>query len=266
VAWNQKQKGQATRFADKRVRQAMTLLTNRQRMVEEVMLGYGQVCTGPFSPLTKQADPNVKPWPYDPTRAKALLKEAGYEDRNGDGVIEGPNGTPFRFKLTYGSNNRLGERIALFLKDDFARAGIAMLPDPVDWPIMLRKLDERDFDAITLGWTGSPEGDIYQMFHSSQIADKGDDFMSYANAELDQVIDRARGTVDEQKRMPLWRQAHRIIHEDQPYTFLFDRLFLAFYDQRIKNIERSRIGLNYYGRYVMPIPWYVPKDQQKWSK
>lgn len=60
--------------------------------------------------------------------------------------------------------------------------------------------------------------------------------------------------------MPLWHQVHRILHEDQPYTFLFTRKTLVFFDGRIKNIQRTRLGLN-------PLQeWYVPQEQRKWSR
>jgi peptide/nickel transport system substrate-binding protein len=103
------------------------------------------------------------------------------------------------------------------------------------------------------------------MFHSSQIADQGDDFMNYKNEELDRVIDKARTTIDREKRMPLWHRAHQIIHEDQPYTFLVQRRNMGFMDNRIQNVGKSRLGLNYNNRYTMPIPWYVPKANQKWK-
>jgi peptide/nickel transport system substrate-binding protein len=109
------------------------------------------------------------------------------------------------------------------------------------------------------------EGDITQMFHSSQIADKGDNFMSYRSAELDKTIDAAKTTVDRDKRMPLWRKCHQILHEDQPYTFLLNQKALSFYDKRIKNIKPSKLGLNYVQLYVMPFPWYVPTAEQKYK-
>jgi peptide/nickel transport system substrate-binding protein len=266
IAWNQKRGGKPTRFADARVRKAMTMLTDRQRISDEVMLGYAKPAAGPFARQSKQYDPSIEPWPYSPDKARALLKEAGFEDRNGDGVLESAQGEPFRFKLSYPSASELYTRIVLFLKDTYAKAGIAMEPDPQDWPIIMKKMDQRDFDAISLAWTGGVETDIYQMFHSSQIKDGGDNFMSYDNPKLDEVIEHARSTVKEDQRMPLWREAHRILHEDQPYTFLINRKSLVFADARIKNIEPSKLGLNYVQRQVMPVPWFVPKDQQKWSK
>lgn len=266
IAWNQQKGGKPTIFADKLVRQAMTLLTDRERMIKELFLGYASVASGPFTPLAKQPSPNVKAWPYDVNKAKSLLKQAGFEDRNGDGLLERADGTPLKLKLTYNSKNQLSQRIALFLKDGYARVGVALEPDPTDWPIMLKKMDSRDFDAITLGWSGGIETDIFQMFHSSQIKDAGDNFMSYNNPELDKYMEQARSTIDEATRMPLWHKCHEILHEDQPYTFLIDRKGLVFLDKRIVNVGPSKLGLNYAQRYVMPIPWYVPIAKQKWGK
>ena len=267
VAWNQKRNGKPTPFADKRVRQAMTMLTDRQRICSEVFLGYAYPVSGPFFPGSPQEDPSVKLWPYDPDRAKALLREAGYYDRDGSGTLTGPDGRPFEITLSYPSKYLTYERVVLFLKDSYARAGIKLNPDPVDFPILLKKLSNRDFDAISLAWAREdPEDDIFQMFDSSQIQDNGDDFMSYQNPELDKLIRQARTTVDEKTRMPMWQACHRILHEDQPYTFLFSRKSLVFVDNRIHNVRPSKLALNYVSRFDMPIPWYVPKAMQKWGK
>ncbi len=265
VAWNQNRNGKPTVFADKRVRQAMTMLIDRERICNEVFLGYATVATGPFEPGSPQADENVKPWPYDPAAAKKLLADAGLADRNKDGVIESADGKQFRFKLTYPSGIKLYDRVVFLMKDTMAAAGIAMEPDPIDWPILQTRLENRDFDAMSLRWGGgSVEGDITQMFHSSQIEDNGDNYPSYRNPQLDKVIDEAKSTVDKAKRLPLWQQSHRILHEDQPYTFLTNQKALAFYDKRIQNIKPSQLGLNYVSIYVMPIPWYVPTTMQKY--
>jgi peptide/nickel transport system substrate-binding protein len=221
------------------------------------------VASGPFGVGSKQNDPNIKPWPYDPVKAKALLKEAGFEDRNGDGVLDGPDGKPFSFKLIYPNKSAVYDKLALYMKDNLARAGINLEPDPTEWTIMMTRIKARDFDAMCLGWGGSVEDDIYQIFHSSQIADDGDDFTSYINPELDKAIEAARGSVDEPKRMKLWQECHRILNEDQPYTFIRNAESLVFVDKRIHNVERSKISLNYVERDTMPIPWFVPRTLQK---
>jgi peptide/nickel transport system substrate-binding protein len=268
-AWNQvrRKDGQEykTFFADKRVRQAMTMLLDRQRIVDEIAFGLGNVATGPFAPFSPQSAPDVKPWPFDPEKAKALLKDAGFADRNGDGVIESPDGKPFRFTVMYSGTTVAWQKIALFMKDSMAKAGIVVEFDPSDWSVLLRKMTQGDYDAVCLAWSGTVESDPYQIFHSSQIKDQGDNRTAYANPELDKLIEKARTTLDEGERMKMWNQVHRILHEDQPYTFLFNRNELRFINKRIQNIETSKLGLNFEHLNGGLMPWYVPQAQQRYT-
>ncbi|MBU0655341.1 MAG: peptide-binding protein [Gammaproteobacteria bacterium] len=263
IGWNQERNGKPTRFADKRVRQAMSYLTDVQRVITDVFLGYAEPAVSPFSNTSKQHDANLQPYQFNLDKAQALFKEVGYEDRNGDGVLEDKDGQPFEFKLTYFGDNEDTKRMVLLLKDLYAKAGVKMVPAPQEWPVMLEALNKKDFDAITLGWTSGIETDIYQMFHSSQAKTDGDNFISYKNPELDKLIDQARATVDETTRMPLWNQAEHIMYEDQPYTFLMRRQTLAFIDKRIHNLQMTKLGLN---RGFLPVENYVPAAMQKYTQ
>ena len=262
IAWNQQRGGKPTRFADRRVREAMTYITDRRRVIDEIMLGYGEVAVSPFSPRSAQHDKAVTAHAYDLDKAKRLLREAGYSDRNGDGILDDANGRPFSFELVFFQDNEDTRRVVLFLKDLYARAGVKLVPKPTEWSVMIDLIKQRDFDAITLGWTSSLETDIYQIFHSSQIADGGDNFISYKNPRLDQLIDKARATVDETARMPLWQEAERILHEDQPYTFLMRRQTLAFIDKRMRNLRITKVGLNL---GMVPVEIYAPAAEQRYK-
>ncbi len=260
IAWNEERGGKPTLFADKRVRQALTMLTDRQAICTQIYQDFAIPTVGPFFYKMKQHDPSIQPWPFDPARAKAMLAEAGFKDTTGDGVLKSPSGQPFRFKLTYPSGVSNYQQIALFLKDAYARVGIVLEPDPLDWSVFGERLKNRDFDAISLMWAGGIESDIYQMFHSSQIADGGDNMMSYRNPEFDRIVEQARRTVIEAERMPLWHQAERILHEDQPYTFMFTPKMMSFMDNRFHNVQMLPLGLSDI------LEWYVPKPQQKWTR
>ncbi len=260
VAWNQFKNGKPTPFADKRVRQAVAMLVDRDRLMNEITRGYAQLSTGPFSPLSKQFDKSVKPIPFDVEQGKKLLAEAGYVDRNNDGVIESPTGEPFKFKMTYSTGVANYETQSLFIKDSLAKAGIVVEADPLEWSVFKERLEQKNYDAISLGWTSGIETDINQMFHSSQMIAGGDNFMSYKNAELDECITKARSTLDETERMKLWNRCHQILNEDQPYMFLWFQKSLNFVDKRFQNVREMRSGLS------PRTEWYVPKTAQRWTQ
>lgn len=260
IAWNQERRGEATRFADPRVRKAMSYLTDVERLIDEVLLGYAESAVSPFSARSDQHDRALEPIPHDMARARELLLEAGFADRDGDGILEDEEGRPFEFELTFFQDHEDTRRIVLFLRDLYARAGVVMRPRPTEWSVMLEDLRRKDFDAITLAWTSGVEVDLFQMFHSSQAIDGGDNFISHNDPELDRYIETARAEVDEDRRMALWRQAERALVSEQPYTFLFRRQTLAFIDERIANLENTALGLNL---TAVPVEIYVPAAMQR---
>ena len=169
----------------------------------------------------------------------------------------------FEFELVYFQGNEDTSRMVLFLKDMLARAGILLKPKPTEWSVMIDLMKKRDFDAITLGWTSGLETDLYQMFHSSQIAGGGNNFIGYNNPDLDHLVEQARATVDEEERMPLWQAAEAELFNDQPYTFLMRRKSLVFIDRRIRNVVNTKVGLNLGN---VPLENYVPANEQRYRQ
>ncbi len=259
IGWNQQRDGKPTKFADVRVRRALTMLTDRQRLADELLNGQATVAAGPFDPTTQQSNPIIEPWPYDPQQAQALLRQAGWWDRDGDGLIENDAGEKFVIDLIYPAGNAGYRSQALFLKDSYAGAGIVLQANETEWNTMLSKIKGRQFDAISLGWGGAIESDPYQIFHSDQI-DGGNNATSYANPELDALIEKARITLDEEQRNALWHQVHQHLHDDQPYTFLFNFKSNVLVNNRIGNVQVTKTGLN-------PLTeQFVPKDQQRFTR
>jgi len=253
IGWNQAREF----FKDRGVRLAMTHAINRPAIVEYIQKGYGKIVTGPFYIYGKQSDPNIKPWPFDLEKAKQLLDEAGWRDTDGDGIRD-KDGLPFRFKLSYPSGNETYERIIKMLKDDTAKIGVDMIPDPVEWSIFLDRMNRRVFDAAASGWGGTIESDPYQLFHSSQIQRRGNNYVGFNNAEADSIMEQARRTLNPEKRYELYHRLHQIIHEEQPYTFLVTRPTYTLLDKRFENVKVHKLGIDF-------LEWYVPKDKQKYK-
>ena len=246
-----------TPFADVRVRRAMTHLLDRERMITDIWDGIGIVSKGPMNPESPASDPATKPLAYDPEKGKALLAEAGWQDRNGDGILEDAGGKKFTFEYTYASGGEIAERLARFVKDSYARAGIDVVTRPVEWSRYQEILKLRDFDAITLAWgANAPESDPRQIYHSESMREGGDNFVQWKNADADALIEKGRRTMDESERMLVWRQLEEVIAADQPYTFVRVSPWLRFVSRDFGNVNTYRTGLQpeEFFRVALPAP------------
>jgi peptide/nickel transport system substrate-binding protein len=245
IAWQcGPRNGKLRPFHDKRVRRAMTHLLDRERMIRDIWDGIGIVAKGPVNPESPGSDPAVQPLAFDPERAKSLLAEAGWQDRDGDGVLEDPSGEKFEFEYTYATGGEISERLARFVKDSYAKAGIVVTTRPLDWSRYQEILKLRDFDAITMGWgANAPESDPRQIWHSESIKEGGDNFTQWSNKDCDALIEKGRRTMDEAERMQVWRQFEAVIAEDQPYTFVRVAPWLRFVKRDFGNVNTYKTGL-----------------------
>jgi len=244
-------------FADRKVRLAMTYLVDRESIIKHILRNpEARIPTGNFYIYGKQTDPNIKPWPYDPEKAKQLLDEAGWIDHDGDGIRD-KNGVSFRFKYTIAADLALHEQIAKLVKDAAASAGIEVLLDPYEWSVFTQKVHNREFDAVSMAWGGNVEEDPYQIWHSSQ-RQNGSNYVNFNNPQADALIEQARQTLDSDKRNELYHQFHRILHEEQPYTFIYTRPEQRFLDKRFQNVIVHKLGID-------EREWYVPTQSQKYK-
>ncbi|MFZ9879957.1 MAG: ABC transporter substrate-binding protein [Phycisphaerales bacterium] len=245
IAWNGgMRKGRPTPFGDKRVRMAMTLCLDREKMIRDIWEGIGVVAKGSVNPESPASDPALKPWPFDPERGKALLAEVGWIDRNGDGILENEKGEPFRFEFTRSGGGEIAERISNYIKDSYSKVGILVDVRVIDWSIMQEVSKSRDFDALTMAWSASsPESDPRQIFHSESIKEGGDNFVQWSCPRADELIDAIRSELDYDKRMSLWHDFEATLHDEQPYTFIRVSPWLRFVKKDIGNVQTYKTGL-----------------------
>ena len=224
-------------FQDRRVRQALTLLIDRERILKEVFYGLGVVVDGPFFPESPYCDRELKPWPCDPDRARALLAEAGWRDQDGDGVLD-KDGRPFRFTMLQTSNSTIQQRMLPMIKEMLAQAGIEMQLQTVEWSVYLQRLESRNYEACNLSWTMPLDPDPFQVWHSSQAELPGSsNHVGFANAEADRLIEQLRETFDQKERIKLCHQFQALLHEEQPYTFMITPYALLGLSGRYRNVR-----------------------------
>jgi peptide/nickel transport system substrate-binding protein len=249
IGWNQNR----VYFKDRRVRLAMTHLVNRREILDKLLFGLGKIVTGPFYIFGDAYNDKIKPWPYDPKRARQFLKEAGWIDHDGDGILD-KNGRKFSFTFTISSGSKFAERLTSILKEDFSKVGIEMDINRFEWAVYLDKIQSRNFDATSLGWSDPDfQDDPYQIWHSSQI-NGGSNYIGFSNREADRIIEAARKEFNEGHRNKMYHRFHEILDYEQPYTFLYTSPALAVVSKRFKNVKVHTRGMNF-------VEWKVSKTK-----
>jgi peptide/nickel transport system substrate-binding protein len=222
-------------FADARVRRALTLALDRQAIVDGLLPGTGRVSAGPALSFMWARDPEAKPLPHDAAEAGRLLAEAGWRDSDGDGLLD-REGTPFRFTLESNQGSGLRADTAQMVAAQLRPLGIEAVPRVIEFGAFVEAHERHDFDAFVGAWRESTKVDLKSAFHSAS-RDGGYNYGSYANRELDEVIEKARSEPDAAASRPLWWRAQRIIAADQPLTFLFERDRLHAVPRRLEGFR-----------------------------
>ena len=246
-------------FKDVRVRQALALALDKREIIDGVLLGFGRSATGPFPPSSWAFDPTVPELPFDPSRAKSLLGEAGWRDTDGDGVLD-KGGTPFSFTVITNQGNKMREQTAVILQAHLARIGVKVNVRVLEWSSFIHDfVDKSNFDAIILGWNLGRDPDQYLIWHSSQKGEGRYNFVGYTNPAADQLWEEGRRTFDPSKRQVLYRQIHRILAQDLPYIFLYYPDALPTVHKRFREVRAAPAGLGWNFR-----EWFVPKSLQRY--
>ncbi len=243
-------------FSEKKVRKAMTHLVNRELILEKILFNLGATVTSPFYINGNEYDKDIKPLEFNPKIAKSLLDEAGWVDSDSDGIRD-KNGVKFEFEFLIPNASDTSEKISTILKEEMDKVGIVMNIRKIEWAVFVQRLNERKFDAVTLGWSMGVESDPYQVWHSSQMEGGGSNFIGFKNDEADRIIEQARKEFDKEKRIELYRKFISIIHDEQPYTFLFCRKSTIAVNKRFHGINVYPLGVDF-------LEWYVPAKLQKY--
>jgi len=251
-------------FQDKRVRQAMSHMVDREALIKTIYFGMARPVQSPIFYKRPECDTTLPIIQFDPAKARELLAEAGWTDSDGNGILDKViNGkkTEFQFKILLNSGNERRKQTALVMVDALKKIGIDAGTTSLEWSTFLDRVRDGDYDAFVGGWAMNVvEGDMYQLWHSKSAEAGGSNHCRYKNPEIDRIIETIRGEFDYEKRKELYKQAQQIINEDQPYTFLVSEQQTGAYHNRFQNVE-----------FFAPRPcynpgwWWVPEQAQKYK-
>jgi peptide/nickel transport system substrate-binding protein len=249
------------RFADRRVRQAFAHAINKQELIDGVIMGFAREATGPLRPGTWAYTDKVKRYPYDPERAKALLAEAGWKDRDGDGVVEDKDGKPFAFTIRTNQGNEERKKVAEIIQQRLKEIGVSAEIQVIEWASFIKEfIKKKRFETIVLGWGVGTDPDQYGVWHSSQTGPDQLNHISYANPEVDALLDRGRASCHQAERVASYHRFQGVLAEDQPIIFLYFRDALPVVSSRVRGIVPGPAGIFY--NFT---EWYVPKELQRYT-
>ncbi|HET6341978.1 MAG TPA: peptide-binding protein [Gemmatimonadota bacterium] len=251
LAWNSRN----PLFEDVNVRRALTMAIDRQQIVDALLYGYGTIATADVMPFQWEFDDDLEPWPYDPERAKEVLAEAGWEDHDGDGVID-KDGRPFRFILETNQGNDLREDAIVIVQSNLEKVGIDVQPRLTEWTSLIDRLKRKDFEAVVSGWSVDFKFDPSETMSCAAIEAKYN-YTSFCNPRADSLMQRALTTLDRETAKPLWDEYQRIIHEEQPYSFLYYLEERIAVNRRLRGVEADARG-----HLVSVAEWWVPEQEQ----
>jgi peptide/nickel transport system substrate-binding protein len=247
------------RFADRRVRQAFAHAIDKRQVMEGVRLGLAREATGPYKPGTWVYTDKVKTYPYDMDKARRLLAEAGWT-RNADGLLV-KDGRPFSFELLTNQGNDERKKIAEIVQAQLRELGVTVEIRPLEWSALLKEyIKKRKFEAIVLGWGIGIDPDQYVVWHSSQSGPDQLNHISYANPEVDRLLELGRTSCVRSERVKYYHQLQEVLAEDLPLVFLYFADALPVVASRIHGIDPGPNGIRW-----QQFKWFVPRPQQRYT-
>jgi len=243
-------------FKEKAVRQALLWAIDRQKIIEQILVGQAIVAHGPILPSSWAYEAHTVQYVYDPDKARALLDAAGWRDDDGDGVRE-KGGLELQFTLLTNEDETRREVINELARE-WAQIGVRAVPQTAGVAGIVRDfLAPRNYDALFYEWERLPtDPDPYPQWHATQTPGVGQNFTGYNNEEANLILEEARRTFDPQRRAALYRDFQRVLAEDVPAVPLYHPVYTYAVDERVHGVQ---VGPMQDGpdRFRTVMQWYI---------
>lgn len=253
IAWN----GRDPVLSDKRVRKALARCVNLPAMINDLYNGTARAMNGPFTPDEWAYNPSVPVIVFDPQTAKRELASIGWLDTNGDGILD-RGGRPLKVDLIIMSGSVAGMPFAQMLQQELKKIGVQLDIVVLDGTIAIQRILAGNYQAAYLAWDLDPDPDPYPIFHSSQLAPNGQNFVFYSNPKADQLIEAGRRELDQARRTQIYHELHALLADDQPYTWTVQVSQKWAINKRVKGVKESpAFGL--FTWYPGELDWWLAR-------
>lgn len=223
-------------FDDPMMRRAMTLAIDREALVEDLAYEYGKVSSRPVPSDWWGAAEEISAWPYDPEAARAILRERGYTTVAADGSVD-DTGVRLEFDLMTNAGNRTRQDALVKIQEQLSRIGVRVNVRSLEQRALRQRAASGEFAGYLGGWNFIGKIPLDSMFGSQFMPPRGMNFVGYRSPEVDRDLEFLERVATWREMKPLLATIQQRIHEDQPYTLLFERDGIAAHGPRLGGVE-----------------------------
>ena len=240
---------------DKAVRHALAHAFDMEEWRKTKYRGLAKLVTGPQNYFSLGYDRTVEPMAYDPDLSEELLAEAGWYDRDGDGIAD-KDGVKLEIEFLYPSGNDASKDFGIAYQEALGELGIKLNLRSLEWATFLERVLDREFDSINLAWVPPLESDPEQLWdsESGQPGVRSSNHSAVMDPKIDEIIARGQRELDKGKRAEIWKELHRYIADLQPYLFMMNSPRKFAMSKKIRGLQTFQISPGY-----DPRRWYYPK-------
>jgi len=230
-------------FGSKKVRQAMTHAIDRLSIIDGFLGKYGVLANTDISPTFKWAyNSKLVPHAYDPKKAAQLLDAEGWKI-GADGIRE-KNGRKFSFTLYTNAGNNRRNYASTIIQQNLKEIGIECKLEAQESNVFFKNLRDRQYDAFLAGWSVGLEIDQLDQW-GSDLEKSRFNFTGFQNPRVDELCNLAKEKLNTQDAAPEWKAYQEILHDAQPYTFLYWMKETHGFNSRIKGAEVNILSALY---------------------
>lgn len=224
------------KLQDVKVRQALVYGLNRKGFIDAKYKGYAEVCNAPVSQVSWAYTDDIPKYAYDPTKANALLEEAGWLKK--DDGFRYKDGKKFEIKWMTYQGSKYVEMLIPIVKENWKAIGVSVVPELMEFNTLCTKVyDEQKFEMFNMSWSLSIDPDPSGIFSKKQAELGGFNAGSWINEESEKLMADALKTTDVKERTKLYKEWLKLFAKEVPYILLDQNKEMWAVSSRVEGIN-----------------------------